>query len=56
MPSVPHPHTWTHLLMAFGAIFMVGGLWAFVFATQLKKRAILPKNSETKFLAEWGHH
>jgi hypothetical protein len=56
MPSVPHPHSWTHLIMAFGAIFMVGGLWTFVFATQLKKRAILPKNSETRFLAEWGHH
>jgi hypothetical protein len=56
LPSVPHEKTWTHLLMAFGAIAMIGGIWTFVFATQLKKRAILPKNSETKFLAEWGHH
>jgi hypothetical protein len=56
LPSVPHEKSWTHLLMAFGAIAMIGGIWTFVFATQLKKRAILPKNSETKFLAEWGHH
>ncbi len=56
LPSVPHEKTWTHLPMAFGAIAMIGGVWTFVFATQLKKRAILPANSETKFLAEWGHH
>lgn len=56
LPSVPHEKTWTHLPMAFGAIAMIGGLWSFVFAAQLKKRAILPKNSETKTLAEWGHH
>jgi hypothetical protein len=56
MPSVPHPVTWLHLPMAFGAILMVGGVWAFVFATQLKKRGILPTNSDGKFLAAWGHH
>ncbi|MCU0702384.1 MAG: hypothetical protein MUF18_00125 [Fimbriiglobus sp.] len=56
MPSVPHPSTWLHLPMAFGAILMVGGIWAFVFAGQLKKRSILPTNSEGQFLASWGHH
>lgn len=56
MPSVPHPNTWLHVPMAFGAILMVGGIWAVVFAWQLGKRPILPKNSETRFLAEWGHH
>lgn len=56
MPSVPHPYTWLHVPMAFGAILMVGGLWAFFFATQLNKRAILANNSDGKFLANWGHH
>lgn len=56
LPSVTHPNTWLHVPMAFGAILMVGGIWAVVFAWQLGKRPILPKNSETKFLAEWGHH
>jgi hypothetical protein len=56
LPSVPHEKTWTHLPMAFGAIAMIGGVWAFVFVTQLKKRGILPRNSDGKFLAAWGHH
>lgn len=56
VPSVPHEKTWTHLPMAFGAILMVGGVWAFFFAGQLSKRAILPRNSEGKSLAAWGHH
>lgn len=56
LPSVSHEKTWLHVPMAFGAVLMIGGLWTFVFAMQLTKRAILPKNSEGKFLAEWGHH
>lgn len=56
LPSVAHEKTWLHVPMAFGAVLMIGGLWTFVFSMQLTKRAILPKNSEGKFLAEWGHH
>lgn len=56
LPSVPHPSTWLHLPMAFGAILMVGGIWGSVFAWQLGKRPILGKDSDVKFLANWGHH
>jgi hypothetical protein len=56
LPSVPHPNTWLHLPMAFGAVLMIGGLWGLVFAWQLAKRPILGKDSDVRFLANWGHH
>lgn len=56
MPSVPHPNTWLHLPMAFGAILAVGGIWGLAFSVQLAKRPILGKDSDVKFLANWGHH
>lgn len=56
LPSVPHEKTYTHLPMAFGAVLLVGGIWGLVFAWQLGKRAILGKDSDVRFLANWGHH
>jgi len=56
VPSVPHEKGVLHIPMAFAAIIGVGGLWGLAFARELGKRAILAKNHEVKFLAEWGHH
>jgi phage shock protein PspC (stress-responsive transcriptional regulator) len=56
LPSVPHPHTWTHFPMAVAAILGVGGLWGLAFCRELAKRPILPTNNDGKFLAAWGHH
>lgn len=55
VPSVPHPHGWTHAVMAFAAIIGVGGVWGLWFARELGRRPILPTNSEGRFLANWGH-
>ena len=56
VPAIPHPHGGLHVPMAFAAMVGVGGVWGLVFAAQLGKRPILPKNSETEFLATWGGH
>ena len=56
VPSVPHEKTWLHLPMALGAILGVGGVWGLVFGWQLGRRPILAKNSDVRFIAEWGHH
>lgn len=55
LPAVPRPEGWLHVPMAVAAVVGVGGLWGLEFARQLGQRPILPANSETRFLAEWGH-
>ncbi len=55
VPSIPHPHGWTHALMGFAAVVGVGGVWGLWFARELARRPILPTNSEGRFLANWGH-
>jgi hypothetical protein len=54
VPCFEHKGT-LHVPMAFGAVAMVGGIFGLAFASQLKKRGILPPD-EAKFLKEWGHH
>jgi hypothetical protein len=44
-----------HLIMAFGAIFGIGGLFGIVFTGQLKQRGLLPE-TDAQFLKNWGHH
>lgn len=56
VPSNPRPDGGLTVLMSYAAILMVGGLWGLTYAWQLAKRPILPANSETQFLASWGHH
>jgi hypothetical protein len=56
VPSVPREHGFLHVPMAFAAIIGISGLWGLAFARELAKRPILPQNSETTFLAAWGHH
>ena len=56
VPAVAHPEGGMHVPMGFAAIVGVGGLWGLYFARELGRRPILPANSETAFLASWGHH
>ena len=56
VPSYQHPEGGLYVPMALAAVVMVGGLWGLAYAWQLGQRPILPANSETKFLASWGHH
>ncbi len=56
VPAIPHPAGWLHVPMAVAAVVGLGGLWGLVYASQLAKRPLLPENSETGFLAAWGHH
>lgn len=56
VPSYPHPEGGLYVPMAFAAILMVGGIWGLAYSWQLSQRPILPANSETAFLASWGHH
>ncbi|OWK36196.1 hypothetical protein [Fimbriiglobus ruber] len=56
VPCYPHPDGGMYVPMAFSAIVMVGGIWGLAFARELGKYPILAKNSETKFVATWGHH
>jgi hypothetical protein len=56
VPSIPHPTGGLYVLMAIAAVVGLGGVWGLVYASQLAGRPILPENSETGFLAAWGHH
>lgn len=56
VPAIPHPNGGLHAPMAVSAIVGVGGVWGLWFSRELGKAPILPANSETKFLAAWGHH
>ena len=56
VPSIPHPTGGLYVPMAIAAVVGLGGAWGLVYASQLAGRPILPENSETGFLAAWGHH
>lgn len=56
IPAWPHEEFGVHVLMAYAAVLMVGGLWAVVFSRELAKRPLFAGNREVKFLAGWGHH
>lgn len=56
LPAIPHEHSTLHVPMAIGAVLAVGGVWGMWFSREVAKAPILPMNSETKFLADWGHH
>jgi hypothetical protein len=56
VPSIPHPDGGLYVPMAFGAILMLGGAWGLLFAKYLGEKPMLPRNQESAFLANWGHH
>jgi hypothetical protein len=56
VPAIPRPEGGLHFPMAVAAAVGLGGLWGLAYAWQLGTRPLLPENSETTFLATWGHH
>lgn len=56
MPAVERENGGYHVPMAVSAILLLGGIWGLAFTYFLGQKPILPENSETKFLANWGHH